>query len=176
MYVMFTSQLRGRHQLCPGGQAMVICQVSASVELGLVSTANSPGSRLSDFLFFPSLHQRGRGRPSSPGWWVTFFLLNLLPQLTAAARNYTYAHLQIWANDVAVAPGRCCRNRQAEISPLSPAFTLTFFLRHLWGHSNHWARLVNYISSLRSDPRWTFLHCFPMPPACPMSLAYLISY
>ncbi len=60
VFVFDTSQLRGGHQLRPGGQATVIRQVFALPELGLVSTANSPGPGPQTSLFLLLVHQRGR--------------------------------------------------------------------------------------------------------------------
>jgi hypothetical protein len=55
-----TVQLRGRHRLRPGGLATVIRQVLAPSELGLVPTANSPGSGSQTSPFSLLVRQRGR--------------------------------------------------------------------------------------------------------------------
>jgi hypothetical protein len=79
-----TSQLRGRHRLCPGGLATVIRQVLALLEL--VSTANSPGSgsQTSPLLFlllYVNVDASKACFQASP-------LPILSPQLTTAAGNY----------------------------------------------------------------------------------------
>jgi hypothetical protein len=98
MYVFApnTLQLRGGHRLCPGGLATVIRQVLAPSELGLFPTANSPGSGSQTSLFASSVTSTWT---SFTPWMVGSLPLPILsPQLTAAAGNYAYVFLRVWAD------------------------------------------------------------------------------
>jgi hypothetical protein len=71
-----------------------------SLGLGLVSTANSPGSCLSDIPFFA--FSTSTWMSSKPRMVGGIFLLDLLPQLTAAAGNYAYVYLRIWVGQTSL--------------------------------------------------------------------------
>jgi hypothetical protein len=102
VFAFDTSQLRGGHQLRPGGQATVIRQVFALSELGLAPTANSPGSG----------SQTSHTFSSCTSTWTSYSLqASFLPtsssQLTAAAGTYLRLRqpTALGGTDVAVAPG-----------------------------------------------------------------------
>jgi hypothetical protein len=80
---------------------------------------------------------------------------------SAAAGNYAYIYLRTWVGEML--PWHLADVLISNV--YLSLFTLTFFIPLLLGHRIHWARLLNFSSSLRSYCRW-MSYRFPTPPAC----------
>jgi hypothetical protein len=92
------SQPRGGHQLNPVGLAIVIIQVPVSCRA--VVGSYSQFAQLQPLRHpFLCLYCINKDVLKAPVGRRTFSMLNSLPQLTAAAGNYIYAYLQIWARE-----------------------------------------------------------------------------
>jgi hypothetical protein len=120
-----TLRLRGGTSVTPIGLAMVICQVSVPLGLGLVPTDNSPGLLAIPFLHFcymdvDNLYGLDGRRTLSPP--------DSSPQLTGAGRTYSYTYHRSGAWQISLSPKYC------QLSSL------------LCGHWNPWVRIpLNFL-------------------------------
>ncbi len=143
-------QLRGGHQLCPVGPAVVTCQV---LGLGLVPMANLSGPSLPDIPSSHLLHQHG------VVYGLDARMTFATPDLHITPDDCSSCYLQLHLLLDLVRRWHRCGARQT--SPL-PTWTsssvttpmLTFFSVLLLGWWNPWTWLLNFLLLLRLDRRW----------------------
>jgi hypothetical protein len=143
VFAFDTSQLRGGHRLRPGGQATVIRQVFALSELGLVSTANSPGSG-SQTSLIPS---------SCTSTWTSHSLSSLLLAdfiIPADCSSWELRLHQPTALGGQTSPWRPAAD---VISPCS--LMLTYLFTHVFGTLAPLGQASKFIILLRLNRQWT---------------------
>ncbi len=142
VFAFDTLQLRGGHRLRPGGQATVIRQVFALLELGLVSTANSPGSgsQTSPTSLLPV-----RGRLHS--LVLSLPLANFITPADCSSWELRL-RLRLWEGQTS--PWRPAAD---VISPYS--FTLIYLLTSSPGTLAPLGQASKFIILLRLNRRWT---------------------